>query len=153
MLAIPELEASPVLQPALPHHTNLLQCRHHTSRKSPGNCSIPGNYSNQRCMHTIYFLKMSPPWTCLQPACPDFRVPWTVPGISEYLIFISSWLFVLNNRVLKCNILMHSSQMIAAQGQEQSSSCSYFKKRNIIAETKNWCAIYCLFISDSCFQL
>ena len=52
-----------------------------------------------------------------------------------------------------CNILVHSSQMIAAQGQEQSSSCSYFKKRNIIAETKNWHAIYCLFISDSCFQL
>ena len=38
-------------------------------------------------------------------------------------------------------------------GQEQSSSCSYFKKRNIIAETKNWHAIYCSFISDSCFQL
>ena len=104
-------------------------------------------------MHTINFLKMSPPWTCLRPACHDFRVPWTVLGISENFIFISSKLFVLSNRVLMCNILVHSSQMIAAQGQEQSSSCSYFKKRNIIAETKNWHAIYCLFISDSCFQL
>ena len=96
---------------------------------------------------------MSPPRTCLRPACHDFKVPWTVPSFSEYFILISSKLFVLNNCVLKCNILVHSSQMIAAQGQEQSSSCSYFKKRNIIAETKNWHAIYCLFISDSCFQL
>ena len=104
-------------------------------------------------MFTIYFLKMSPPRTCLRPACHDFKVPWTVPSFSEYFILISSKLFVLNNCVLKCNILVHSSQMIAAQGQEQSSSCSYFKKQNIIAKTKNWHAIYCLFISDSCFQL
>ena len=30
-------------------NTYLLQCRHLTSRKSPRNRSIPGNYSNQRC--------------------------------------------------------------------------------------------------------
>ena len=142
-LAIPELEASLVLQPALPRLTNLLQCRHRTSRKSPENCSIPGNYSNQRRIPSTFWKWVHHGLVCGLPAMTSGYLGQSWVSLKILFLFLLNCLF----SATVC------SWVHPHLGQEQSSSCSYFKKRNIIAETKNWHAIYCLFISDSCFQL